>query len=325
MVAFALTLLGSDVSARGHNMGKLEAFQKSDGLTNKQVNSPTLNRYYLGGAFSPGLKDLAKYPEKWAHTATKSGYWMHPMGFSAAEKEGFIQELLSKYAHKSYVYEMDLMGWTDGTNKIQTNFPWCWASGAEGVRGLEEIDPSYKMAFYAADVGGERVADSLEDVTDRYRQLKAKMSSRNYNNSYFFYSPADPGSLQRMDTLLNKRAGNLSFVDYVVTKAGLQGIALDFPAGLWMATKFPPSFPPNSCENAKRLAKQAYEICKRHGIPLVWVFNGGDADTAEAKKSIEKYGIYPSAYVVDNFSKPNRTGVPETDPASMSGQVFQML
>ena len=33
LVAFALTLLGSDVSARGHNMGKLEAFQKSDGLS----------------------------------------------------------------------------------------------------------------------------------------------------------------------------------------------------------------------------------------------------------------------------------------------------
>ena len=135
------------------------------------------------------------------------------MGFAAAEKGGFIRELLSNYAHKSYVYEMDLMGWTDGSNPTQTNFPWVWASGAKGVRGLEEIDSSYKMAFYAADVDGKRLADSLEDVTNRYRQLKAKMSSRNYNNSYFFYSPACPGSLERMDTLLNKRAGNLSFVD----------------------------------------------------------------------------------------------------------------
>ena len=46
--------------------------------------------YYLGGAYSPGLKDLALYPDKWTHTAKNAAYWIHPIGFAAAEKDGFI-------------------------------------------------------------------------------------------------------------------------------------------------------------------------------------------------------------------------------------------
>lgn len=52
----------------------------------------------------------------------------------------------------------------------------CWASGAKGVGGLEEVDSSCRMAVYAADLEGKRVEDSLEDVTNRYRQLKAEVS-----------------------------------------------------------------------------------------------------------------------------------------------------
>lgn len=275
--------------------------------------------HFIGGAFQKGLQDLANSPQAWLTTAANSGYWLHPMGFAAAKANQFAGPLLSHYKHKYYVYEMDLMGWTDGTNPVQTKTPWVWGEQ------LQQIDPSYHQAFYAAMVGGDHIAAQLQDVTNRYLGLQAKMTSRGYKDSYFFYSPPSPEVLNNMNAILNGKVGDKSLIEYVVHRVGMQGIALDFPAGLFLASKFPASFPPDSAANSKLLAKQAYEIAKKYNIPLVWVFNGADSDTLQAKQAIEAFGIHPTRWAVDNFADKERAGTPESDKSTLAGQLRQLL
>ena len=171
---------------------------------------------YLGGAFDKGLRDLSSFPNDWATTRQKSGYWLHTMGFAAAQSGGYSKTLLSRFAVKSYVYEADLMAWTDGSNPTQTNSPWCWG------QWLEEADPSFKQAFFAPWVAGDRIANLLQDVTNRYIDITNRMKSHNYVNTYFFYSPPSPESISVADSLLNGRVNGMPYIEYVITRVGLQ-------------------------------------------------------------------------------------------------------
>ena len=108
------------------------------------------------------------------------------MGFAAAKSGGYIKDLLSKFHVKSYVYEADLMAWTDGTNPTQTNSPWCWGDN------LQQIDPSFKQAFFAPWVNAEKIANELQDITNRYIDISNRMKSHGLDDTYFFYAPPSP-------------------------------------------------------------------------------------------------------------------------------------
>jgi hypothetical protein len=283
------------------------------------VNTTANSKYYLGGAFTYGLKGLSSNPSAWSTSAHVSGYWLHPMGFDAARQQGYAKTLLSRYGVKSYVYEADLLGWSDGTNPVQTNSPWCWG------QWLEQIDPTYKQAFMAPWVAGDRIANVLQDTTNRYIDITNRMRSQGYQNVYFFYAPPSPEAISVADGLLNGRVNNVPYIQYAVQRAGLKGIAIDYPAGLYLAKEFPSSFPVGSADKCRKLAKQAWNIAQTLGIPLIWVFNGADANTRQAMDAIHAAGIYPQTFAVDDFADPNRAGVPEYDPATLSGQLRQLL
>jgi hypothetical protein len=61
------------------------------------------------------------------------------------------------------------------------------------------------------------------------------------------------------------------------------------------------------------------------GIPFVQVFNGSDSTVARALDSMKAFGIVPDVIGVDNFANVGRSGVPETDPGSVSGQAKSAL
>lgn len=269
-----------------------------------------LSSYYLGGAFTAGLQELALYPNNWSVTQTHSGYWLHPMGFDAARKGGYINILLSRYKIKSYVYEADLIAWTNGVNHLQTTQPWIWGTF------LEKIDPSYQQACIVPNVGGDRIALNLQDTLERYQTIQNKMLMKGYPNTFLFYSPPSPASIKYQDILLNGRIDNLPYIEYLVMYANLSGIALDYPASLYLA---------NSANKAKDLAKQAWNVCQKHNISLLWVFNGGDSHTKQAVNAIYKDGIFPNSFAIDNFASVDNSGVPETNQESMSGQIYQLI
>jgi hypothetical protein len=285
---------------------------------NKTLNSTRITSYYLGGAYGYGLSQLAKNPKDWTG-AQHSGYWLHPMGFAAARDGNFANTLLSRYQVKQYVYEADLMAWTDGTNPVQTNSPWCWG------QWLEQIDSSYKQSFFAPWVAGDRIANSLQDVTNRYIDLNNRMSSKGYTNTFFFYAPPSPESIQVADNLLHGRVNGKPYIQYAIERAGLKGIAIDYPAGLYLADAFPSNFPPGSASKCRQLALQAWQIAQALNIPLVWVFNGADSNTREAMDKIHANGIHPKSFAIDNFASSTKSGTPEWDKSSMSGQLRQLM
>jgi len=275
--------------------------------------------YFLGGAFEKGLRDLADKPNDWSTTHVNSGYWLHPMGFSAAKDHGFANKLLSRFGVKQYVYEADLMAWTDGSNPVQTNSPWCWGEW------LEQIDPAYKQSFFAPWVAGDRIANQLQDTTNRYIDISNRMKSKGYQNTYFFYAPPSPEAIGVADALLNGRVNGVPYVQYAIQRAGLKGIAIDYPANLYLADAFPSSFPPGSAEKCRQLAKQAFQIAQTLKIPFVWVFNGADENVYQAKEAIRKNGISPTKFAIDNFANRDAAGTPESVRSSLSGQVKQLM
>jgi len=287
----------------------------------QELNSTTSGGalYFLGGAFEKGLRDLAEKPNEWSSVQVNAGYWLHPMGFDAARQKGFAKQLLSRFGVKRYVYEADLMAWTDGTNPTQTNSPWCWG------QWLEQIDSSYQQAFFAPWVAGDLIANKLQDVTNRYIDVSNKMKSKGYSNTYFFYAPPSPEAISVVDFLLNGRVDGVPYVQYAIQRAGLKGIAIDYPAGLYLAQAFPSSFPPGSADKCRQLAKQAYQIAKSLNLPFIWVFNGADDNVHEAKQAIMRDGIAPTKFVVDNFAKRDAPGTPESSRSSLSGQVKQLM
>ena len=275
---------------------------------------------YLGGAFEATTRSLAFEAAQWSGVASKAGYWAHPMGVSVAKNGNYLPALLARFGVKKFVYEADLLAWSDGTNPLQTNTPSCWADW------IRQADPSFQCEFYAPWVEGNRVVDLTDDTVNRYAQIRGKMDAAGYGGKgYFFTAPPSPDSIGAMDRLLSATRNGLPIVEYVVKTAGLRGIALDFPAGLWLAAQYGAQFPPNSADKCRRFAKMCFDITKKMGVPYVQVFNGVDVAVAQALESMKAAGIVPDMVCVDNFGAVDRSGVPETDPNSVSGQAKSAL
>jgi hypothetical protein len=270
---------------------------------------------FIGGAFDATQRSLAAQPDLWPTVAPKAGFWAHPMGVGAAKDAGYLPMLLSRFGVKKFVYEMDLLAWSDGTNPIQTNDPACWATW------IREADPSFQCSFYAPWVEGNRVVDVTDDTVNRYAQIRGKMDATGYpGKGYFFTAPPSPDSIMAMDRLLSVKRNGMPIVEYVIRTAVLKGVALDFPAGLWLAPAFGPQFPPGSADKCRAFAKACFDITRKMGIPYVQVFNGSDSSVAEALGSMKAAGIVPDMVGIDNFADPSRSGVPESDKKSVSGQ-----
>lgn len=275
---------------------------------------------YVGGAFAATQHDLAHDPAGWRTVAPRAGYWLHPMGMAVAKDGGWLPLLLSRFGVKKFVYEQDLLAWSDGTNPLQTNTPQCWADW------LRQADPAFQCEFYAPWVAGDRLANLLDDTTNRYAQIRQRMDAAGYaNRGYFFYAPPCPESILSADTLLNARRNGLCHVEHVVRTAGLRGIAIDFPAGLWLSAAFPANFPPGSADKCRALARQAHDVARRCGVPFVWVLNGADACVPQALASIRAAGLWADVFAVDNFAAAARRGTPESDPNSAAGQALAVL
>lgn len=281
--------------------------------------APPPSRVYLGGAFQPAVQDLAGDPAGWPEVAARAGYWMHPMGLFDALNGGWLPELLSRFAVKSFVYEMDLQGWSDGSNPVQTATPSVWGDA------LRQSDPAFECQLYAPWVAGDKLADALDDTTAKYAQICARMDAAGYaSKGYFFYAPPSPESIANADALLTAQRNGACYVEYVVRTAGLSGIALDFPAGLWLSPEFPVQYPPGSADKCRALAKQAHDVARRLGVGFAWVFNGSDdaATVQAALASIRAAGMVPDLVGIDDFSDPARRGTPESDPSTLSGQAL---
>jgi hypothetical protein len=278
------------------------------------------NGVFLGGAFDPTQRSLAMQADLWPTVAPKTGFWAHPMGVGAAKDAGYLPMLLSRFGVKKFVYEMDLLAWSDGTNPIQTNSPECWATW------IREADPSMQCDFYAPWVEGDRVVVATDDTVNRYAQIRGKMDAAGYpGKGYFFTAPPSPASIMAMDRLLTAKRNGMPIVEYVIRTAMLKGVALDFPAGLWLSPAFGPQFPPGSADKCRQFAKACFDITRKMGIPFVQVFNGSDSTVAKALDSMKAFGIVPDVIGVDNFANVSRSGVPETDPSSVSGQALSAL
>ena len=112
------------------------------------------------------------------------------MGVGAAKDAGYLPMLLSRFGVKQFVYEMDLLAWSDGTNPVQTNTPECWATW------IREADPSMQCLLYAPWVEGNRVVDATDDTVNRYAQIRGKMDATGYaGKGYFFTAPPSPASI----------------------------------------------------------------------------------------------------------------------------------
>ena len=272
---------------------------------------------FLGGAFDATQRSLAGQPEAWPTVSPTAGFWAHPMGVGAAKDAGYLPMLLSRFGVKRFVYEMDLLAWSDGSNPVQTNDPACWATW------IREADPSMQCAFYAPWVEGNRLVDATDDTVNRYAQIRGKMDASGYaGKGFFFTAPPSPASIMAMDRLLTAKRNGVPIVEYVIKTAGLRGVALDFPAGLWLAPAFGAEFPPGSADKCRRFAKMCFDITRKMGIPFVQVFNGSDSTVSKALDSMKAFGIVPDSIGVDNFADPARSGVPETDPSSVAGQAL---
>lgn len=278
---------------------------------------------FVGGAFFATQNDLTNDPAGWTTVAPHVGYHLHPMGMAEIMNRGQLPTLLSRFGKKSFAYEMDLLAWSDGTNPLQTNTPQVWGDW------LRQNNSSFQCEFYAPWVAGDRLANLLDDTTNRFIQIRQKMDVTGYpNRGYFFYAPPCPESIMNADTLLNAtKNGGMPYVEYVVRTAGLKGIVIDFPAGLWLSKNFPSNFPPNSGDKCRLLAKQAHDICRRMSIPFVWCFNGSDAAplVIKALDSIKDAGMTINTILVDNFSSVPERGTPESDPSSVTGQALVAL
>lgn len=285
------------------------------------VSLPVLPRVFVGGAYPQALSDLTNDPAGWADVAPRAGYWLHPMGFDAIRSS--LPRFLSLFGTDTFAYEMDLNGWSDGSNPVQTNTPSFWADQ------LKAIDPSFECAFYAPWVYGDALVTSTADVVDKYTQIRTRMDAAGYaNKGFFFYSPPCPQSIANVDALLSATGGGggKSFVEHVVIAAGLKGICLDFPANLYLSSEYPaPQFPIGTAEKCRRLAKQAHDIARRLGIAFVWVFDGADADVAGALTAIRAAGMTLDASSIDSFADAGRRGTPETDPNTLAGQAMHVL
>lgn len=277
---------------------------------------------YVGGAFEATQRDLAFEPTKWSTVAPKVGAWCHPMGVGVAKDGGWLPQLLSRFGKKRFVYEMDLLAWSDGTNPLQTNTPSCWADW------IRQADPSFQCDFYCPWVAGDRLADQLDDTRNRYAQIRGKMDAAGYpGKGYFFYAPPCPESISRADELLASKREGVCHVEYVVKTAELRGVCIDFPGHLYMASAYPAIFPAGSADKCRALAKQAFDVSKKLGIPFVWCFNGAE-DGATVKAALDaakKNGIVPDVVGIDNFADASRRGTPETDAKSVTGQALAAL
>ena len=274
------------------------------------VSASFKGRVFVGGTFDRPLRDMATHPSEWAQTAAGSGYWLHPMGFAAANQGGYLLSLLKQYGVKEYIYEADLMAWTDGTNPVQTNTPWVWGSM------LEQMYPTMKQRFFAPWVNAQRLAQDLDDTVNRYAILVNKMKSVGKQNTFVFYAPPSPEGLEFADVLLNNRRDGITYLEYVVRHSGANGIALDYPASLYVSENYP---------KARHLALQAYQVAKKLNIKFAWVFNGNDANTSEAVNIMRQQGIHPNFVGVDDFANANQVGVPESKHSSLTGQALQIF
>ena len=280
----------------------------------------TSSAVFVGGAFLATQHDLAHDAGGWPTVAAQTGYWCHPMGMAVARDQGWLPTLLSRFGKKRFVYEQDLLAWSDGTNPTQTTTPSCWGDW------LKQSNPAFECEFYCPWVAGDRLAKFLDDTTNRYIAIRERMDRAGYaSKGYFFYAPPCPESIVNADTLLGARKNGMSYVEYVVRTAGLKGICVDFPAGLWLSQHFPAQFPPNSGDKCRQLAKQAHDVARSCGVPFVWVFNGSDACITPALDSIKAAGIKIDVVGVDNFADSQRKGTPETSDTTVSGQAFAAL
>ena len=278
---------------------------------------------FVGGAFFATQNDLANDPAGWPTVAPHAGYHLHPMGLIDSMNRGQLPTLLSRFGKKSFVYEMDLLAWSDGTNPLQTNTPQIWADV------VRQNDPAFQCEFYAPWVAGDRLANLLDDTTNRFIQIRQKMDVSGYpNKGFFFYAPPCPESIMNAYTLLTAtKNGGMPYVEYVVRTAGLKGVVIDFPAGLWLSKNFPANFPAGSGDKCRLLAKQAHDVCRRMSIPFVWCFNGSDKGSVVTKAldSIKAAGMTIDVILNDNFSSTTERGTPESDPASVTGQALAAL
>lgn len=276
---------------------------------------PVVPKVFLGGAFQATQQDLANDPARWRTVAARCGYWAHPMGLALAKDQGWLPTLLSRFAVKRFVYEQDLQAWSDGSNPIQTDTPSCWGDW------LRQADPSFQCEFYCPWVAGDRLAGALDDTARKYAQIRQRMDAAGYSNKgWFFYAPPSPEAIACADTLLNARRDGLCYVEHVVRAAGLKGVALDYPASLWLAERFPARYPPGTGDKCRALARQAHDVARRCGIGFAVVFNGSDASVAAALDSMTDAGLTFDYVGVDNFSAQKRRATPETDPSTVAGQ-----
>lgn len=289
-------------------------------FTVSELPQPKVAEVFVGGAFERCLRDLAFDAKGWASVAPRVGYWLHPMGMAVAKDGNWLGTLLSNFGVRRFVYEMDAMAWSDGTNPVQTNTPSCWADW------LRAIAPDFQCEFYAPWIEGERLANMLDDTCARYRQIRLKMDAAGYaGKGYFFYAPPCPSSIANADSLLKTTRDGMSHIEYVLRNAGLKGVVLDFPASLYLANSYGSAFPPDSASKCRLLAKQAHDVARKLKLPFGWVFNGAEADVRQAIAAIKGDGIALDFVGIDNFADAQRRGTPDSDPSSVSGQARSAL
>jgi hypothetical protein len=110
----------------------------------KLADVPPLPKVYVGSAFPLCLSQMADNPEAWKEVAARVGFHLHPMCFFDGRDKGWLRRLLNQVAFKEWVYESDLLAWTDGSNPVQTNTPWCWRDY------LREVAPEFKCVGHSS-------------------------------------------------------------------------------------------------------------------------------------------------------------------------------
>lgn len=274
---------------------------------------------FVGGANTTANQDMFVAPDQWRTVAAAAGLWAHPMGVGQYLMNGTLRQYLSRFALKRFVYEMDLLAWSDGSNPTQTNTPSCWGDW------IMEADPAFACEFYAPWVDGDLLATNTELCTRLYAQIRTRMDAqpRYRGLGAFFTAPPSPMSIRHVDALIQGRQ-----VEAVVRGAGLNGIAVDYPADLWLSGEFGPEFPAGSAAKCRIYMQNLFGLARRLGVKFAWVFNGdhGELVARALTDARTRWSIVPDYVCIDNFTQTNQIrGVPESNPATLAGQGLTAL
>lgn len=225
-------------------------------------------RFFVGGAYMALHNDLQS-----ASIPSGVGYWLHPMGFNAAQP--IMPAVLRRFGTAQYAYEADLDDWTSGANPAQTTNPGMWGSMLNAAAGSPT---AWKCALFAAWAKSGDIASGA--CIPKYQGLFSKIRAWGCEQCFVFWSPPSEPSVAYQ--AMRSRPWQK-----ILSEAGATGAMVDHPAGR---------------ADCVDVSIDFLRVAKSMGLTTAWVFNGADspAATASMVKRV-RAAVAVDVWAQDNF------------------------